>query len=469
MSISIILIIYLVGALLTYFSGRYAKITALVSSIIALGFWTVMYPTVVNGQPIIEIYPWIESLNIKLSFYTDGLTFSMLGLCAALMPIIIATVKSKKFTNEKSLFALVMFMAFAMSGTFLAADGFLYYIFWELALIPIFFIGYIWGDNSQKNLKKVMTTFFMYTFGGSLFMLGAFVYLYAQVGSFAWEDINALVLTNKEANYIFLAFFLAYGIKLPIFPLHTWQANTYEKSPAIGTMLLSGVMLKMGVYSILRWQMPLAENTDKSFIDTVIVLSIVGIIYASLIALKQNNIKRLLAYSSMAHIGLIGAAAYTATDDAYAGVIIQMLAHGLVVVGLFFIAEIIYERYQTYNLSEMGGIRRQAVKLSSLFLILLFASIGLPGTFNFVGEFTLLYSMSLWFNKNWFVIFPGLTIILGAYYSLKMFQKSMLGEENTKKFADLNSREFIVLSILAVVIIFLGVYTQPIYELIAVK
>lgn len=468
MNSSIILIIYLIGAIVTYFSGKYAKIMALLTSIIALGFWVALYPTVAGQAAISEVYPWIESLNINLSFYTDGLSFSMLGLCAFLMPIIIGSVKTSKFTNEKAFFGLALFMAFAMCGTFLASDGFAYYIFWELALLPIFFIGYIWGDNSKGDLKKTMLTFFMYTFAGSLFMLGAFIYLYMQTGTFAWETLSQTALSTQEANWIFLAFYLAYGIKLPIFPLHTWQANTYEKVPTAGTMLLSGVMLKMGVYSILRWQMPLAAATEKWIINTVIVLSIIGIIYASLIALRQTNIKRLLAYSSMAHIGLIAAAAYTFSEESYNGTVIQMLAHGISVVGLFYVAEIIYERYQTYKLSEMGGIRRQATKFSSLFLILLFASIGLPGTLNFVGEFTLLYSLSLWFNKNWYVIFPGLTIILGAYYSLKMFQKSMLGEVSNQKFADVNTNEFILLSILAILAIALGIYTQPIYDLISI-
>ena len=181
-------------------------------------------------------------------------------------------------------------MAFAMVGTFLAQAGLVYYVFWELAFIPIFFIGLLWGSDEWKVRKRVMITFFIYTFAGSLFMLAAFAYLYGITGSFAWTDLSKAILTTKEANYIFLAFFLAYGIKIPVFPLHIWQANTYEKSPTIGTMLLSGIMLKMGIYSILRWQMPIAGNVSDSILKTVTVLCIIGIIYASLIALRSSNL-----------------------------------------------------------------------------------------------------------------------------------------------------------------------------------
>ena len=466
MNISFLLLIYLVGAFVTYFSGKkLAKTVALITSIIGLICWGSYLPEMINGKTITESYPWIEVMNINLHFYLDGLSYSMLALCSILLPIIISTTKNAQFEKANTLYALVLFMAFAMCGTFLSIDGFVYYIFWELALIPIFFIGLIWGNDEFKVRKKTMITFFIYTFAGSLLMLVAFVYLYMQNGSFDWNTLKQTSLSVKEANWIYLAFFLAYAIKIPVFPFHTWQANTYEKSPAIGTMLLSGIMLKMGLYSILRWQLPLTQGVESHIVKTVIVLCIIGIIYASLIALKQNHIKRLLAYSSMAHVGLIAAGAYTNSIDGTQGAIIQMLAHGFVVVGLFYIAEIIYSRYQTYHLNEMSGIRSQAVKLSSFFLIFVFSSIGLPGTFSFVGEFTLLYSLST--VNLWYAIFAGTTIIIGAYYMLKMFQTSMLGAENSRAFADVSTKEFVILSVLVICIIGLGIYPEPIYKLIS--
>lgn len=466
MNISLLLLIYLVGALSTYVLGnKMARNIALLFSILAAGIWVSFLPQIQAGNYITESYPWIESLNIHLSFYVDGLAYSMLGLCTLLVPIIILATKEAQYAKSKALFALVLFMAFAMCGTFMAIDGFVYYIFWELALIPIFFIGLLWGNDSFKIRKKAMITFFIYTFAGSLFMLVAFVYLYAKTGSFDWNTLKTAALTVKEANWIYLAFFLAYAIKVPVFPFHTWQANTYEKSPTIGTMLLSGIMLKMGIYSILRWQLPLTNGVEQRIVNTVIVLCIIGVIYASLIALKQNHIKRLLAYSSMAHVGLIAAGAYTNSYDGTQGAIVQMIAHGFVVVGLFYIAEIIHQRYQTFLISEMGGIRSQATKFSSLFLILLFASIGLPGTFSFIGEFTLLYSLSS--IHLGYAIFGGTTIILGAYYMMRMFQNTMLGSENSKPFADVTTKEFFVLGLLVTIIIALGVYPTPVYKIIS--
>lgn len=466
MNISLLLIIYLVGAFSTYILGnKMARSIALLFSILAAGIWISFYPTIQSGGTLTESYTWIESLNIHLSFFVDGLAYSMIGLCTLLVPIVIFTTHEGQFAKSKALFALVLFMAFAMCGTFIASDGFLYYIFWELALIPIFFIGLIWGNDAFKVRKKTMITFFIYTFAGSLFMLVAFVYLYVKTGSFDWNTLSQASLSVKEANWIYMAFFLAYAIKVPVFPFHTWQANTYEKSPTIGTMLLSGIMLKMGLYSILRWQLPLTQGVETKIVNTVIVLCIIGVIYASLIALRQNHIKRLLAYSSMAHVGLIAAGAYTNTYDGTQGAIIQMIAHGFVVVGLFYIAEIIYQRYQTFQISEMGGIRSQATKLASLFLILVFASIGLPGTFSFIGEFTLLYSLSSLHLT--YALFGGTTIILGAYYMLKMFQNAMLGTTHNKPFADLSTKEFVILSILVVVIIALGVYPTPVYKIIS--
>lgn len=295
-------------------------------------------------------------------------------------------------------------------------------------------------------------------------MLIVFLYLYQKSGSFLLPNLVQISLTGKEQTWIFLAFFLAYAIKLPIFPFHTWQANTYEKAPAIGTMLLSGIMLKMGVYSIIRWQMPLTPQVNERVLNTVLVLCIIGIIYASLIALRETNLKRLLAYSSMAHVGLIAAGAYTYTQDGVQGAVVQMLAHGFVIVALFFLVEIIYKRYGSYEIKDLGGIRAQAIKFTSFFLIFLFASIGLPGTFSFIGEFTLLYSLS---QIGWmYAIFAGTSIILGAYYMLKMFQDAVLGKTNAKAFADLNKTEYFVLFILAVAVIFFGIYPKPITDLL---
>jgi NADH-quinone oxidoreductase subunit M len=238
----------------------------------------------------------------------------------------------------------------------------------------------------------------------------------------------------------------------------------YQKSPSVGTMLLSGIMLKMGLYSVLRWQLPIAPVAAKTYMPILIGLSIAGVVYGSVIALKQRNIKKLLAYSSLAHVGLIAAGAYTLSLDGFRGAVLQMIAHGFVVVGLFFAAEVIERRFQTQEISEMGGIRTQDSKFTSMFMIVMLASVALPLTFNFIGEFTLLYSLCM---KNiMYAIIAGTTIILGAVYMLKMFQHVMLGDRNDKVFTAITLNETIVFVLIIAVLLFFGLYPKPINDLI---
>jgi NADH-quinone oxidoreductase subunit M len=385
-------------------------------------------------------------------------------LTASLTPIIIISSFGNDYKNSKSFYALILFMAFAMSGTFLAADGILYYIFWELSLIPIYFIALLWGNGDAEERKKAVIKFFIFTLAGSLFMLAAFAYLYQKTNNFLIGDLCQLKLSETEQFWTFLAFFLAYAIKIPLIPFHSWQASVYQKAPTVGTMLLSGIMLKMGLYSVIRWQLQIAPLAAKQYINVFVAIGIAGVIYGSIVALRQKDLKKLLAYSSLAHVGLIAAGAYTLTIDGLRGAVLQMISHGFVIVGLFLAAEIIFRRFQTNTISEMGGIRSQAPKFTSLFMILVLASVALPSTFNFVGEFTVLYSLSQ--INIWFAILGGTTIILGAYYMLKMFQTSMLGETNTKIFSDITLNEGISLTIIVAVLFFFGFYPKPIIDLI---
>lgn len=465
MNVSLILIILLIGAFVTYFVGdKLASKVALFFSLAALGCSFVLLSQFNAGENISLINAWIAQPKISFVLNADGLAMAMLLLTVALTPIIIFSSFGNEYKNAKGFYALILFMAFAMTGTFLAADGLLYYIFWELSLIPIYFIALIWGNGDAEERRKAVVKFFIYTLAGSLFMLVAFIYLYQKSGSFLIEDLYKLNLSACEQFWIFLAFFLAYAIKIPIIPFHTWQVNVYQKAPTVGTMLLSGIMLKMGLYSVIRWQLPIAPLAAKEYMNVFIALGIAGVIYGSIVALRQKDIKKLLAYSSLAHVGLIAAGTYTLTVDGLRGAVLQMIAHGFVVVGLFYAAEIIYRRYETRNISEMGGIRTQSPKFTSMFLILVLASVALPGTFNFVGEFTVLYSLSQ--INIWFAVLGGTTIILGAYYMLKMFQNVMLGETNSKTFADVSVNEGISLVVIIAVLIFFGFYPKPITDLI---
>ncbi|HEX8575852.1 MAG TPA: NADH-quinone oxidoreductase subunit M [Flavobacterium sp.] len=467
MDVSYILILLLAGSFLTYFAGdKLASKVALLFSLAGLGLSVYILTLFYAGANLDVTVPWITQPVISFALKADGLSLVMLLLTTALTPIIILSSFGENHKNPKAFYALVLLMCFAMAGTFLASDGLLYYIFWELALIPIYFIALLWGNGDAEDRKRAVVKFFIYTFAGSLFMLVAFIYLYQQAGSLLLEDLYQLNLSATEQTWIFFAFFLAYAIKIPIIPFHTWQAKVYQKAPTIGTMLLSGIMLKMGLYSVIRWQLPIAPFAAQQYKDILIGLGIAGVIYGSIVALRQKDIKKLLAYSSLAHVGLIAAGAYTLSLDGLRGAVLQMIAHGFVVVGLFFAAEIIYRRIGTRAIEKMGGIRSQAPKFTSMFLILVLASVALPSTFNFVGEFTVLYSL---FQVNiWFAVLGGATIILGAYYMLKMFQYVMLGETqaNATVFKDITFSEGLTFVIIIAVLFFFGLYPKPVTELI---
>ncbi|WP_396178839.1 NuoM family protein [Flavobacterium sp.] len=465
MDISFLLIILLVGAFATFLAGdKLASKVAFLFGLISLGFTLYMLSLFNTGQNIDFSIAWITKPVVSFSLKADGLALAMLLLNGILTPIIILSSFGNEFKNAKNFYALLLFMSFAMAGTFLASDGLLYYIFWELALIPIYFIALIWGNGDAEERKKAVVKFFIYTLAGSLFMLTAFIYLYGKAGSFQLEALYNLELSTTEQLWIFLAFFLAYAIKIPLVPFHTWQASVYQKAPTVGTMLLSGIMLKMGLYSVIRWQLPIAPLAAKEYMNIFIGLGIAGVIYGSIVALRQRDIKKLLAYSSLAHVGLIAAGTYALNIDGLRGAVLQMMAHGFVVVGLFFAAEIIFRRFETRTISEMGGIRAQAPVFASMFMILVFASVSLPSTFNFIGEFTVLYA--LFQIDIWFSILGGLTIILGAYYMLKLYQHSMLGETNTKKFKDVTLSEGLVMVSIIGVIMFFGLYPKPLTDLI---
>lgn len=465
MDVSIILLFLLIGAVATYFSGdKLASKVALAFSLVSLAVSLYVLKLYTNGINVSVNNYWIASPKVSFALLGDGLSLAMTLLTTILIPVIIFSSFGNTFNNSKNFYSLVLFMAFAMVGTFLAADGLLYYIFWELALIPIYFIALIWGNGDADERKKAVVKFFIYTLAGSLFMLIAFAYLYTKAGSFMLKDLYNLNLSNQEQFWIFFAFFLAYAIKIPIIPFHTWQAKVYQKAPTVGTMLLSGIMLKMGLYSVIRWQLPIAPNAAKEYMPLLIGLSIAGVIYGSILALRQKDLKKLLAYSSLAHVGLIAAGCYTLTLDGLSGAVHQMIAHGFVIVGLFFAAEVLYRRYETREINELGGIRSQSSKFTSLFMILVLASVALPGTYNFVGEFTVLYSLSQ--VNIWFAVLGGTTIILGAYYMLKMFQNVMLGETNAKPFQEVTTAEIITFIILIAFLLFFGLFPKPISDLI---
>ena len=465
MNIAIILIILLAGVIITYCSGnRFASKVALLFSV-AAGVFSVAFLLKYGVDGSTYTLAWIKNPNISFALKADGLAIAMLLLTTILTPIIITATLARDFKNEKLLYALILFMEFAMIGCFLSSDALLYYVFWEMSLIPIYFIIVIWGNDEMIVRRKAAMNFFLYTFAGSLFMLAAIIFLYTKTGSFLLQDFYNASLTEGEQIWVFLAFFLAYAIKTPIFPFHTWQANAYEKAPAVGTMLLAGLMSKMGAYSIIRWQLPVTPYAAEHLRPIVLVLCIIGVIYGAIIALRQDNLKRLFAYASLSHMGIIAAGAYSLTLDGLQGSVMFMIAHGFGVVVLFYAADIIYNRTGKTLISELGGIKAHAPRFAVAFFLIVLSSISIPLTFNFVGEFTVLFG--LYQVGIWYAILAGTTLFLGAFFMLRMFQYVMLGEASKSPFRDLSHTETIVFSLIVIVIIFFGIYSTPIADLVS--
>lgn len=298
-------------------------------------------------------------------------------------------------------------------------------------------------------------------------MLLAIIYLHLQTpgNSYDIAEFYKLELDSVTQAWIFWAFFVAFAIKMPVFPFHTWQPDTYTEAPTAGTMLLSGIMLKMGIYGAIRWLIPVAPLGFDAWGETALILSVIGVVYASIIAFTQNDIKRLIAYSSIAHVGLISAGIFAWNLQGLQGAMIQMLNHGINVVGMFFIADILIRRMNTREMNQMGGIAKPAPILAITFLIVLLGTVALPLTNGFVGEFLLL--MGVYNHNIWLAAISGLTIIFGAVYMLRMYQKVMLGPVNssTAIFKDLDGTEKSVLLIISALVILIGVYPQPILHI----
>jgi NADH-quinone oxidoreductase subunit M len=411
--------------------------------------------------------PWVAQAGIHFSLGMDGVSLLMVLLTNLLAPLIILSSFSRAFDNEPRYYGLVLMMLGALNGVFMAQDGLLFYIFYELALIPIYFICAIWGGQDRI---RITLKFFIYTFIGSLFMLVSLLYVYLQTNveghhSFAWVDLAHVALAPEAANWVMLGFFLAFAVKMPVFPFHTWQPDTYVSAPTGGTMLLSGIMLKMGVYGVIRWMIPLAPEAMQYWTPVFMVLAVIGIVYASIIAVKQSDLKRLIAYSSIAHVGLIAAGVLAWNKTGMQGSLIQMLNHGINVVGLFFIVDLIERRLGTRTLADMGGIARSAPKFAALFMIVMLGSVAVPLTNGFPGEFLLLNGV--WNYNMWLGIISGLTIIFGAVYMLRAYGLAMFGESNreTERFEDVNANEWVVLGVIAGLVIVLGFFPQVVLNL----
>ena len=463
MLLSFILIPFVTALLLLFIKNdKSANTIAIVST---LG--TLVAAIVVAGNGAVDFNaPWIPVLNAQFLLHADGLAKILVLLTAISFPaIIIAT--SQNQPKQKNIFlSLLLFTQCGLMGVFLSGDALLFYFFWELALIPVYFLSSIWGGE-----KRIAVTFkfFIYTFLGSLMMLIGIVYVYMHTSdqSFLIQSFAKANLTGGQQVTAFALFFIAFAIKMPIFPLHTWQPDAYEQAPTAVTMVMSAVMVKMGLYGILRWLLPLFPTAFVAHINVVVILSVIGILYASFIAIRQDDIKRLIAYSSIAHIGLMNAAIFSHHQIGIQGAMFQLFSHGINVLGLWIVADIIEQQTGTRSMQQMGGLAKKQPTLAILLVGFSLANIALPLTNAFVGEFLMFNSL---FQYNvWVGAAAGVSIILAAIYTLNMVQKVAYGEVSTQinQMQTINKPAQIVLIVLLIIVFVTGVFPQPLFDLTA--
>jgi NADH-quinone oxidoreductase subunit M len=411
---------------------------------------------------------WMGMLGSSFSVKLDGLGQLLCLLNAVAYPLIIVGTWNSTYKKANNFFALMLLAQAGMMGVFLAMDALLFYFFWELALIPVYFLCSQWGG--EKRIR-VTFKFFIYTFIGSVLMLIGILYLQSKTpnGSFSLESFYALQLSSNTQNWLFWLLFIAFAIKMPIFPLHTWQPDTYEQSPTATTMVLSGIMVKMGLLGVLRWLMPVVPMASYLQGDNVMSLAVIGIVYASLIAIRQDDIKRLVAYSSIAHIGLMCAAIFAETQTGMQGVMIQMFSHGINIIGLWIMVELIEKQFGTRKISELGGLAQKAPAMVILFVIVALANIALPLTNAFAGEFLMFNGLLTAKSQYgiWFTAFAGLGIILAAVYTLNMIRKVFYGETNavTANTQDISLSAKLSMGVIVILIFWFGIYPQAMLNL----
>jgi len=406
---------------------------------------------------------WMQPIGSSFSLRLDGMGQLLCLLTAISYPLVFLGSWNASYKRPNNFFALMLLAQAGLMGVFLATDALVFYFFWELALIPMYFLSSQWGGERRI---PVTFKFFIYTFVGSVLMLIGILYIQSKTvsHSFSLNAFYVVELSSKAQSWLFWLFFLAFAIKMPVFPFHTWQPDTYEQSPTPTTMILSGVMVKMGLLGLLRWLLPVFPIASYVWGDVVMSLAVTGIVYASLIAIRQDDIKRLVAYSSIAHIGLMCAAIFAENKSGMQGVMLQMFNHGINIIGLWIIVEIIERRFGTRKMSELGGLAQKAPVMAIFFVIIALANIALPLTNAFAGEF-LMFNGLMNAKSNyylWFTVLAGLGIILAAVYTLNMIRRIFYGEVNelTAVATDLKLNEKLALGIIVGLIFWMGVYPQ---------
>lgn len=479
---SVLLFVPLVGAMLVLlFPQKNAPLirfwglfVSLVTFVVSMVIYTGFDPSV-SGFQFVHKIAWIPSLNITYYLGIDGLSILLILLTTFITPLsLISSWKSIGHKVKEFTFFMLL-LEVGMLGVFLSLDIFLFYIFWEAMLIPMYFIIGIWGG---KRRIYASVKFFIFTMAGSLVMLVAMIWLavYAseQLGSFTTNLLDLYKVgpnvPHNIQSWMFLAFTLSFAIKVPLFPLHTWLPDAHVEAPTAGSVILAGVLLKMGTYGLIRFCLPLFPQSSIQFAPYISVLAIIGIIYGALVAMVQSDMKKLVAYSSVAHLGFVVLGIFAFTEEAMQGAIIQMVNHGLSTGALFLLVGVIYERTHTREIADYGGIAKIVPVYATALMFTSLSSIGLPGLNGFIGEFLILLGTfkSSVLGNWWFAVFATSGVIFAAVYLLWMYQRVCFGKvthDKLNKLEDLNTRELVTLLPIFVFIVWIGIYPSTFLRL----
>ncbi|MFO1355697.1 MAG: NADH-quinone oxidoreductase subunit M [Gammaproteobacteria bacterium] len=486
--LSILIALPIAGGILVLASGRsdaaagvrayrwLALLAAVATFVASLPLWTQFDRTTAHMQ-FVERHAWIPAFRVEYFLGVDGFSMPLILLTTFLTPLVlIASWESVKL-RQAQYFATFLILEGLMIGTFAALDALLFYVFWEAMLIPMFVIIGVWGGE-----RRVYATvkFFLYTFLGSVFMLVALVYLYVRADSYSILDFHALPLSMTEQVWIFLAFLVAFAVKVPMWPVHTWLPDAHVEAPAGGSVILAAILLKMGGYGLLRFSLPVVPDASALLAPMVIGLSLVAIVYIGLVALVQQDMKKLIAYSSVAHMGFVTLGIFLAwailgrTGDmpgiamGITGGMVQMISHGFVSGALFFCMGVLYDRLHTRQIAAYGGVVNTMPHFAAFMVLFAMANVGLPGTSGFVGEFlVILASLQASF---WYALLAATTLITSAGYTLWMIKRVVFGpvaNDGVAGLHDINGREFLVLGLLAASVLALGLWPAPLVEVMS--
>jgi NADH-quinone oxidoreductase subunit M len=469
--LTVVLLLPLAGFLIAMFIPRSAPqasrnfgfALAIVTFLASLGL-LIWFDRGVAGEQFTVDLPWISTPEIHFHIGVDGISLWLILLSTFLTPICMLVSWRAVQDRVKEFFAFLLLLEFGLVGVFMAQDLFLFYVFWEVSLVPMYFLIGIWGHDRRIYAA---VKFFLYTMAGSMLMLVAIIYLYNKTGTFSYPLLldklasGQLMFTSQQQILLFLAFFVAFAIKVPLFPLHTWLPDAHVEAPTAGSIMLASVMLKMGTYGILHFCLPLFPVAAHQCASWIAILAIIGILYGALVAMVQPNMKKLVAYSSVSHLGFVVLGIFSFTQIGFDGAVYQMLNHGISTGALFLLVGLLYERRHSLEIADYGGVATVAPWLSTAFLITTLASIGLPVLNNFVGEFLVLQGTTM-ANFSW-TVWAALGSIFAACYMLWLYQRVFYGETSDEvrhHVPDMKLREWAAIVPLILMMVWMGVYSQ---------